>query len=147
MDERTDKSSRRDFLRLAGGVAAIGTGAGLTLAGCGSSKARAGTRPGATRPGGTRKSLASLHSRAGGTTAQGIQHFQSRPDLRPPEILIDVPAKHVIPGFVFTECHSGTAQQGPMILSETGRLVGFMPLTPKPTPAHRAFNVRVQTYQ
>jgi hypothetical protein len=138
MDERTEHTSRRDFLRLAGGAVALGTGAGLTLTGCSSSsRASAGTRP----------SLPKLHSRRGGTTAKGIQHFRSRPDLRPPEITIDVPAKHVIPGFVFTDCHGGQAQQGPMILSETGRLVGFMPLTPKPTPAHRAFNVRVQTYQ
>jgi hypothetical protein len=127
--------SRREFLRLAGGVAALGTGAGLTLAGCSSSKASAGA------------SLPALRARPGGTTVKGIQHFRSRPDLHPPEIVIDVRAKDVIPGLVFTDCHGGYAQQGPMILSETGRLIGFLPLTPKPTVAHRAFNVRVQTYQ
>ena len=78
---------------------------------------------------------------------KGIQHFRSRPDLRPPEILIDVPAKDVIPGLIFTECHGGVTQQGPMILSETGRLIGFQPVSATPTPARRAFNVRVQTYQ
>jgi hypothetical protein len=129
--------SRRDFLRLAGGVLALGSGAGLTLAGCSSSRASAGSAA----------SLPALRSHAGGTTVKGIQHFRSRPDLRPPEIVIDVRAEHVIPGLVFTDCHGGYAQQGPMILSETGRLVGFLPLTPQPTVAHRAFNVRVQTYQ
>ena len=130
-------SSRRDFLRLAGGALALGTSAGLTLTACSSSKTS----------GSAGASLPALHSHRGGTTVKGIQHFRSRPDLRPPEIVIDVHAKHVIPGFVFTECHGGVAQQGPMILTENGRLVGFQPLTPKPTPAHRAFNVRVQTYQ
>ena len=129
--------SRRDFLRLAGGVVALGTGAGLTLGDSSSSKAS----------GSHGTSLPTLSSQPGGTTVNGIQQFQSRPDLRPPEIVIDVRAKHVIPGFVFTDCHAGVAQQGPMILSETGRLVGFLPLTAVPTPAHRAFNVRVQTYQ
>jgi hypothetical protein len=130
------ESSRREFLRRAGGVVALGTGAGLSLAGCASG-----------RSAGDGLRLPGLKSHSGGTTVKGIQHFRSRPDLRPPEIIIDVRAKHVIPGFVFTDCHAGPAQQGPMILTETGRLVGFDPLTPKPTPAHRAFNVRVQTYQ
>jgi arylsulfotransferase ASST len=137
MDERTETTSRRDFLRLAGAAVALGTGATMTLTGCSSSTA--------SRAAGA--SLPPLRSRRGGTTSKGIQHFRSRPDLRPPEIVIDVRAKHVIPGFVFTECHGGVAQQGPMILAHTGRLVGFSPLTPTPTPAHRAFNVRVQTYQ
>ena len=129
--------SRREFLRLAGGVVALGTAAGLTLPGCSLSKASAGAGA----------SLPALRSRTGGTTVRGIQHFRSRPDLRPPEIVVDVRPQDVIPGFVFTDCHGGYAQQGPMILSESGRLVGFLPLTPKPTVAHRAFNVRVQTYQ
>jgi hypothetical protein len=132
----TDRPRRRDFLRLAGGVI-LATGAGVTAGGCSSSRASAGGAP----------PLPALRSRRGGTTVNGIQYFRSRPDLRPPEIVIDVRADHVIPGFVFTDCHAGVAQQGPMILSETGRLVGFLPLTPSPTPAHRAFNVRVQTYQ
>jgi hypothetical protein len=128
--------SRREFLRLAGG-GVVAVGAGLTVAGCSLSKASAGAN----------KLLPSLRSRSGGTTVKGIQHFRSRPDLRPPEIVIDVRAKNVLPGFVFTDCHAGVAQQGPMILTETGRLVGFTPLSPTPTTAHRAFNVRVQTYQ
>jgi Arylsulfotransferase (ASST) len=137
MDQRTQTTSRRDFLRLAGGAAALGAGATLTLTGCSSSKAS----------GAAGASLPTLRSRRGGTTVKGIQHFRSRPDLRPPEIVIDVHAKHVIPGFVFTDCHGGVAQQGPMILTDTGRLVGFQPLSATPTPAHRAFSVRVQTYQ
>jgi hypothetical protein len=131
-----DEPNRRDFLRLAGGVVALGAGAGLTLTG-GSSSQASGTGP----------SLPTLSSRKGGTTVKGIQQFRSRPDLLPPEIRIDVHARQVIPGFVFTDCHGGYAQQGPMILAETGRLVGFLPLTPQPTVADRAFNVRVQIYQ
>ncbi|MFZ0384806.1 MAG: arylsulfotransferase family protein [Solirubrobacteraceae bacterium] len=132
-----DEPNRRDFLRLAGGVIALGTGAGLFLGDCSSLQA-SGTL-------GT--PLPTLPSQPGGTTVNGIQQFLSRPDLHPPEIIIDVPAEHVIPGFVFTDCHGGTAQQGPMILSETGQLVGFLPLTAVPTPADRAFNVRVQSYR
>src|ERR1700722_12312250 len=104
----TGPPSRREFLRLAGGVLALGTGAGLTVAGC--SQASAGSRA----------SLPALRRHRGGTAVKGIQSFRSRPDLRPPEILIDVPAKDVIPGLIFTECHVGVTQQGPMILSETG---------------------------
>jgi hypothetical protein len=125
--------SRREFLRLAGGVVALGTGAGLTLTGCSQAASRA--------------SLPTLRSHRSGTTVKGIQHFRSRPDLRPPEILIDVRAHDVIPGLIFTECHGGVTQQGPMILSETGRLIGFEPVSATPTPARRAFNVRVQTDQ
>ncbi len=132
-----DEPSRREFLRLAGGgVIALGAGAGLTLAGCSSSKASAGSG-----------SLPALRSRNGGSTVKGIQHYHSRPDLRPPEIVIDARSEHVTPGLVFTDCHGGVAQQGPMIISQTGRLVGFVPLTATPSPAQRAFNVRVQTYQ
>ena len=133
--------SRRDFLRLAGGAVVTGTGAGLVLPACASSKSssKAAVHPNTLLP--------KLRSDVGGTEVRGVQHFRSRPDLRPPGITIHVPAKHVIPGFVFTDCHTGPAQQGPMILSETGRLVGFMPLTPRPTSAARAFNVRVQTYR
>ncbi len=131
-------ASRREFLRIAGGAIAVGTGAGLTVAGCSSSHASAGVKA---------TSAPALRSRAGGFTRKGVQHFRSRPDLRPPQIVIDVPARKVVPGRIFTDCHGGLAQQGPLILSETGRLVGFMPLTPKPTPAQRAFNVRVQTYR
>ena len=75
--------SRREFLRLAGGVLALGTAAGLTLPGCSLSKASAGAGA----------SLPALRSRAGGTTVRGIQHFRSRPDLRPPEIIVDVRPK------------------------------------------------------
>lgn len=149
--------SRRDFLRLAGGAA---VGAGFVLGGCsssskasGASSKAAGAAPktagaSSTTTGAARNTLVpKLQSRSGGTTVNGIQHFRSRPDLRPPEIIIHTRADHVIPGHVFTECHFGGVQQGPVILTETGRLVGFMPLTPKPTSTHRAFNVRVQTYQ
>jgi hypothetical protein len=130
------KPSRREFLRLAGGTIALGTGASLTLTGC-SSNASAGSG----------RSLPALRSHSGGTTVKGIQQFRSRPDLRPPEILIDVRADHVIPGLVFTECHGGVTQQGPMILSQTGRLIGFLPVSATPTPARRAMNFRVQAYQ
>jgi Arylsulfotransferase (ASST) len=124
-------SSRRDFLRLIGAGAAAA--AGLALTGCGSSKVAAAARE--------------LQARSGETIKHGIQRFRSRPDLLPPDIIIDVRAKDVAEGVVLTDCHGGPAQQGPLILDQTGRMVWFLPLSDRPSPAHRAFNVRVQSYR
>ncbi len=44
---------------------------------------------------------------------------------------------------MLTDAHGGPAQQGPLILDTTGRLIWFNPL-PK---GQRAFNLRVQSYR
>ncbi len=143
---RDADTNRREFLRVAAG--AVGAGAGLSLTACGSSKARvaqaAGSDSHAVK---AAASVPKLAARVGGTTKHGVQHLASRTDLRPPEIHIDVRARNVVPGVVLTDAHAGPSQQGPLILNSNGRLVWFKPLTAVPTPAHRAFNLRVQSYR
>ena len=46
--------------------------------------------------------------------------------------------------FVFTDCHGGNSQQGPMIIDRAGRLVWFNPVSDHGTTRQRVFNVRVQ---
>lgn len=130
-------ANRREFLRLAGGVA--GAGMGLALAGPAAGGAGAAARAMASSDG-------RIRARAGGTVRGGIQHFRSRPDLRPPEIVIDVPARGVAPGLILTDCSSAPTQQGALIMDRTGRLVWFRPASKGPS-FHRAFNLRVQQYQ
>ena len=56
------------------------------------------------------------------------QHFQSRPDLKPPVVQIRTPAKGTAPGYVFLAPKMAVAQAGPMIMDDRGRLVWFHPL-------------------
>lgn len=77
---------------------------------------------------------------------RGVQHFVSRPDLNPPEVLIETKMKGSLGGLVVTDCHGGPSQSGPLVIDQSGRIVWFDPLSPKPSAAHRAFNVRPQTY-
>jgi hypothetical protein len=79
--------------------------------------------------------------------APTVQVFKSRPDLRPPAIIIDVPAgPQSRPGLIVTDAHFG-AQQGPIIFDQNGNLVWFVALSPDADPHLRAFNVQVQSYQ
>jgi hypothetical protein len=48
---------------------------------------------------------------------------------------------------VFTDCHGGNGQQGPMIIDRAGRLVWFKPVSDHGVLRERAFNVRVQGYR
>jgi hypothetical protein len=71
-----------------------------------------------------------------------LQHFPSRPDLRPPRISVTRgPAQ--APGYIFLAPYAGPGQYGPMILDNAGRLVWFKPI-PK---GERAGDVRVQQYE
>jgi Arylsulfotransferase (ASST) len=123
---------RREFLRRAGGVAG-----GLVLSGSGLARA-AGTR--------SEAAAAALEARRGGTITHGVQHFRSRPDLRPPEIVIDVPAHNVAPGAIFTDASSTPTEQGAMIMNGRGELVWYRPVS-KGRSFHRAFNLRVGEYR
>jgi hypothetical protein len=90
---------------------------------------------------------ATLRARNGATVRHGVQHFRSRTDLRAPQIVIDKRRSRPLGGLVVTDVHGGPSQQGPLLLDQTGRLIWFLPLSPKPTASRRAFNVRVQSYQ
>ncbi|HEY2769682.1 MAG TPA: arylsulfotransferase family protein, partial [Solirubrobacteraceae bacterium] len=137
---------RREFLRRAGGIA--GAGIGLNLVGAGRARGAGTGRArgaGAAESGGGRVAAGALPARAGGTVKHGIQHFRSRPDLRPPEIVIDVPAHRVAPGMIFTDASSTPTEQGAMIMDGRGGLVWYRPVSRKAS-VHRAFNLRVGEY-
>jgi hypothetical protein len=71
-----------------------------------------------------------------------LQHFVSRPDLRPPAVTVSRgPARP--PGYVFVAPYAGPGQYGPMIVDGEGRLVWFKPI-PK---GERAADLRVQSYE
>lgn len=146
-DDNLDQiTNRREFLRIAAAVA--GTGSGLALAGCGSSKASPRSRPSSSSASAITVAPPRLNARASAVTKRGVQHLKTQAGMRPPEIRIDHHAgKDVVPGVVVTDAHGGPSQQGPLIIDSSGRMVWFLPLSPRPSPAHRAFNVRVQTYR
>jgi hypothetical protein len=76
------------------------------------------------------------------------QHFTSRPDLRPPQILVSTrPPDPRHESFVFTDTHGGNSQQGPLIIDRSGELVWFNPVSAHGTTGQRVFNVRVQSYR
>jgi Arylsulfotransferase (ASST) len=71
-----------------------------------------------------------------------LQHFVSRPDLKPPTVTVTANSDARAPGDVFLAPYAGPGQYGPMILDSTGRLIWF-----KPVPAGaRAADLRVQEY-
>ena len=121
-DPRLD---RRAFLGAAGGATAA-----LALAACGAGAPAPARRP-AVRPAGAREAA-----------------FHSRRDLRPPQILVDRrPSDPRRSTFVFTDCHGGRGQQGPIIIDRSGRLVWFHPVSDHGSAAQRVMNLRVQTYR
>jgi hypothetical protein len=63
-----------------------------------------------------------------GPTPGPTQHFESRPDLRPPVVKIRVAAHDTAPGYVFLAPKMAVVQAGPMIMDNRGRLVWFHPL-------------------
>jgi len=86
----------------------------------------------------------------GTTTSSGpapapkeYQSFQSRPELRPPDVTVSPEARSAT-GEVFLAPYSGIGQYGPMILGEHGELIWFKALSPA---GARAANFRVQQYE
>jgi hypothetical protein len=71
-----------------------------------------------------------------------VQHFVTRPDLRPPPIRVVTPAHDTAPGYLFVAPKKQVAQAGPMILDDRGRVVWFMPLDTKGVT-----DFKVQTYR
>jgi hypothetical protein len=76
-----------------------------------------------------------------------VQHFTTRPDLRPPEVEVTTaPAGLTSPdnvgGFVFVAPKRGPTQEGPMILDRDGEVVWFRPVAGD----QQAFDFRVQQY-
>ncbi len=131
-DRWTDQIGRRDFLAAAWrGAAGIGAAAGL--AACGGS---ASPRP-------SRKLTAVSSVRTRGH----VQVFRSRPDLKPPVVVMKKRPSSPTDELILTDCHAGPKQQGPLIVDATGRLVWFAPVSATPTPASRVMNLQVQSYR
>ncbi len=122
-------------------IAGLGAAAlAATVAGCSS--------PGRARSSGGRGAEGDLPATGTGTGATAASTaFRSRPDLRPPPIVVDAQRAGGAPGVVLTDCHAGTGQQGPMIIGGDGDLIWFVALSDHGTPDLRAFNLRVETYR
>jgi len=71
-----------------------------------------------------------------------VQHFVSRPDLRPPTVTVTANTGSQAPGDLLLAPYAGPGQYGPMILDAGGGLIWFKPLA----PGERAADLRVQEY-
>jgi hypothetical protein len=69
-----------------------------------------------------------------------VQHFHSRPELEPPELVITASSPQAEPGDLFSAPYSGPGQNGPMIFNQAGNVIWF-----NPVPANdAATNLQVQ---
>ena len=59
--------------------------------------------------------------------SNGLQHFQSRPDLLPPSITVSKSSAPASEGDIFLAPQFGPSQNGPMILDPQGNLLWFLP--------------------
>src|SRR3954451_15918102 len=71
-----------------------------------------------------------------------MQHFLSRPDLRPPPVHVVVAAHGTAPGYIFIAPKKEVEQAGPLILDDRGQVVWFHPLD-----THGVTDFRVQRYR
>jgi hypothetical protein len=72
-----------------------------------------------------------------------LQHFVSRPELRPPTVTVTADSGAHAPGDIFLAPYAGPGQYGPMILDGAGDLLWFKAIP----PGSRATDLRVQTYE
>jgi hypothetical protein len=77
------------------------------------------------------------------SSANQIQSFRSRPDLRPPAVTVTTSSPAAAAGDVFLAPYLGPGQPGPMIIDGSGHLVWFKSLPPHVS----ATNLSVQQYQ
>jgi hypothetical protein len=70
------------------------------------------------------------------------QSFASRTDLHPPTVAVTTAQPGTAPGLIFLAPKAGTAQDGPMIIDDRGRLVWFHPIP----GSDLATDFRAQTY-
>jgi hypothetical protein len=62
------------------------------------------------------------------TPEPSAQRFHSRPDLKPPLVTVNTPARGTTDGYVLLAPKRAVAQAGPMILDDRGEVVWFRPL-------------------
>jgi hypothetical protein len=72
-----------------------------------------------------------------------LQSFASRPDLKPPAVVIKTRNPGLAPGLIFAAPKGGSADAGPMIFDDTGHLVWYHPIKGPDI----AMDFRAQTYQ
>jgi hypothetical protein len=115
--------TRAELLRRAGGGAvALGLAGGIGVA--------------------AHRLLASSEGEAAASRGALVQHFHSRPDLRPPAIEMLHRSPAAAPGHVFLAPSSGPGQRGVLILDEAGEVVWFSSTMPK-----TSMNLRVAVYK
>jgi len=71
-----------------------------------------------------------------------VQHFRSRPELKPPALLVTARSPQTAPGYIFAAPYGGPGKAGPLIFDDAGSPVWFHPL-PVGT---EAANLQVQPY-
>ena len=128
MDEPVHgRLSRRRFLASLGLAAAGGAAAVLAAA-------ELEGIAGHAEPSATGTSLAALDGTSAPTSPQPSadysafrHHYRSRPDLTPPQVLVQVPAGAVAPGLLFCTPSNGTGSDGPAIFTNEGELVWLRP--------------------
>ncbi len=86
--------------------------------------------------------LAVLAATGCGGRGDAYRHFVSRPDLKPPAIVVTTPARGTSPGYIFVGPKKEVAQAGPMIVDDEGHLIWFDPLD-----THGVADFRVQVYK
>lgn len=119
--------SRRRFLAWLGIAAAGGAATALAVAELAGTAARAQpTTSGAT--------LAALDGPSAPASPQPSpdysafrHHYRSRPDLTPPQVLVQVPAGAVAPGLLFYTPSNGSGSDGPAIFDNEGDLIWLRP--------------------
>ena len=139
--------TRRQFLIRAGSV--VGGAAALGIVGYAAAEFLGGATAPAATPSSSPRGVALAGSGASPSPAptatpvgQGRQHFRSRPDLLPPEIMIDQAAIGTSPGYLFFTPANGDGTDGPAIIDERGNLVWLRPDYQK-----HAASFTVVTYQ
>ena len=78
-----------------------------------------------------------------------VRAFRSRPDLRPPIVTVNTPARDASPGYVFAAAKNGPdeahpSQDGPMILGDDGDPVWLHPVREE---AQDAMDFKAQSYK
>jgi len=85
------------------------------------------------------------NAKAGGTaskTAATFQQFRSRPDLRPPKIVVAKAPRQTATGLIFISPKKEGSPGGPLILDGKGRVVWFHSVQPR-----QSTDFRVQRYR
>ena len=123
MNPADGKWTRAEFLRRAGGGAvALGVAGGAGVA--------------------AYRLLGSDRGEAAVSRSASVQHFHSRPDLRPPVVDVLHRSPAATPGHLFLAPSSGPGQRGVMILDAAGEVVWFHSTMPK-----TSMNLRVALYK